>query len=71
MLLDLLITFIVITIYGFVRLQLAHLSLGGWKDISIAHVITIIKPEVPTFPIFIIFFHGCVPEMFVTSYSGS
>ena len=43
--------------------------LGGWKDISIAHVIIIIKSQVSTFPIVIIFFRGCVPEMFVTSYS--
>ena len=42
--------------------------LGDWKDISIAHVIIIIK-EVSTFPIVIIFFRGCVPEMFVISYS--
>ena len=43
--------------------------LGDWKDISIAHVIIIIKSEVSTFPIVIIFFRSCVPEMFVTSYS--
>ena len=43
--------------------------LGDWKDISTAHVIIIIKSEVSTFPIVIIFFRGCVPEMFVTSYS--
>ena len=29
----------------------------------------IMKSEVSTFPIVIIFFRGCVPEMFVTSYS--
>ena len=40
--------------------------LGDWKDISIAHVIIIIKSEVSTFPIVIIFFRGCVHEMFVT-----
>ena len=40
--------------------------LGDWKDISIAHVIIIIKSEVSTFTIVIIFSHGCVPEMFVT-----
>ena len=38
-------------------------------NISIAHVIIIIKSEVSTFPIVIIFFRGCVPQMFVTSYS--
>ena len=43
--------------------------LGDWKHISIAHVIIIMKSEVSTFPIVIIFFRGCVPEMFVTSYS--
>ena len=42
---------------------------GNWKDISIAHVIIIIKSVVSTFPIVIIFFRGSVPEMFVTSYS--
>ena len=47
-----------------------HISvLGNWKDISVAHVIIIIKSDVSTFPIVIIFFHGCVPEMFVISYS--
>ena len=38
-------------------------------DISKAHVIIIIKSEVSTFPIVIIFFRGYVPEMFVTSYA--
>ena len=47
--------------------QLAHFSLGYWKDISIAHVIIIIKSE-STLPT-IIFFRGCVLEMFATSYS--
>ena len=35
-------------IYGVVRVQLAHFSLGDWKDISIAHVIIIINSAVPT-----------------------
>ena len=117
-------------IYMFVCVQLAHFSLGDWKDIPIAHVIIIIKSEVSlypflsyfsvvvylrsvlhhilslianrkyhrthsyhifpwlctwevcyiifchllqigsiTVPILIIFFRGCVPEKFVTSYS--
>ena len=34
--------------------------LGDWKDISIAYVINIIKSEVSTFPIVIIFFRGCI-----------
>ena len=54
--------------YGVVCVQLAHLHIGDWKDISIAHVIIIIKSEVSTFPIVFIFFRGCVPEMFVASY---
>ena len=33
-----------------------------------AHVIIIIKSEVSTYPIVIIFFRGCVPDVFVTSY---
>ena len=43
--------------------------LDDWKDVSIAHVIIIIKSEVSTFPIVIVFFRGCVPEMFVASHS--
>ena len=43
--------------------------LGDWKDISIAHVIIVIKSEVSTFPIVIIFLRGCVPEMFVALYA--
>ena len=43
--------------------------LGDWKDISVVHFIIIIKSEVSTFPIVIIFFRGCVPEMFVASHS--
>ena len=47
--------FIVITIYGVVCVQVDHFNLGDWKDISIAHVIIIIKSEVSTLPIVIIF----------------
>ena len=43
--------------------------LGDWKDISIAHFIIIIKSEVSTFPIVIIFVLGCMPQMSATSYS--
>ena len=68
MMLVLSITFVIV-IDGVVCVQLAHFSLSDWKDISIAHVIIIIKSEVSTLPIVIIFFRGCVPEMFVTSYS--
>ena len=55
-------------IYGVVYVQLAYFNIGDWKDISLAHVIIIIKSEGSTFPIVIIFFRGCVHEMFVTSY---
>ena len=41
--------FIFITIYD-VCVQLAHFSIGDWKNISIAHLIIIIKSEVSTFP---------------------
>ena len=68
MLLVLWITF-VIKIYGVVCVQLTHFSSGDWKDIFIVHVIIIIKSEVSTFLIVIIFFRGRVSEMFVTSYS--
>ena len=60
MLIVLLITFIVITIYGVVCVQLAHFSWCDWRDISIGHVIVITKLEISTFPIAIIFFCGCV-----------
>ena len=39
------------------------------KGYPLAHVIIIIKSKVTTLPIIIIFFRGCVHEMFVTSYS--
>ena len=42
---------------------LTHYRLGDWKDISIAHVIIIIKSEVSTFPIIITFVRGCVSEI--------
>ena len=51
-----------------VCVQLTHFSIGNSKYMSIAHVI-IIKSEVSTFPIVIIFFRGCVSEMFATWYS--
>ena len=60
---------IFITIYGIVCVQLAHFSLDDWKDITIDHVVIIIKSEVSTFPIVIIFFRSCVPEKIVTTYS--
>ena len=60
---------ICIYIYGVVCVQLAHFNLGDWEDISIVHVIIIIKSEVSTLPIIIIITRGCVPEMFVASYS--
>ena len=40
-----------------------------WYYIFITHLIIIIKSEVSTFPIVVIFFRGCVSEMVVLSYS--
>ena len=54
--------------YRVACVELAHLSLGDWKNIFITHLI-IIKSEVSTFPIVVIFFSGCVFEMVVLSYS--
>ena len=45
--------------------QLAHSSLGEWKDIFVIHLIVIIKSEVSTFPIVVIF---SVPKVVVPSY---
>ena len=56
-------------IYGVAYVELAHSSLGDWKDIFITHLIIIIKSEVSTVPIVVIFFRGCVSEMVVLSYS--
>ena len=56
-------------IYRVACVELAHLSLGDWKNISITHLIIIIKSEVSTFPIVVIFFRDCVSEMVVLSYS--
>ena len=47
--------FIAVTIYGVVCVERAHFRLGDCKDISIAHVFIIIKSEVSTLPIVIIF----------------
>ena len=70
MLLDLSITFLFLLQYmGLYVLNWPISVLGDWKNIPIAHVIIIIKPDVSTFPIVIIFSRGCVPEMFVQSYS--
>ena len=56
-------------IYRVACVELAHSSLGDWKNILITHLIIIIKSEVSTFPIVVIFFRGCVSEMVVLSYS--
>ena len=45
------------------------MSLGDWKNIFITHLIIIIKSEVSTFPIVVIFFRGCVSEIVELSYS--
>ena len=41
-------------IYGVACVELAHSSLGHWKDIFIIHLIIIIKSEVSTFSIVVI-----------------
>ena len=55
-------------IWGFMSLT-GPFQLSDWKDIFIAHVIIIITSEVSTLPIAILFCRGCVPGMFVISYS--
>ena len=45
-----------------------NMTYWGSSMYYIAHVIIIIKLEVSTISIVVIFFRGCVPEMFVTSY---
>ena len=45
------------------------ISVQVTERIYLAHVIIMIKSEVSTFPIVVIFFRGCVPGMFVSSYS--
>ena len=52
-----------------VCVQLAHFSSRWLKGYIYSSCYNIIKSEVSTFPIVVIFFRGCVPEMFVTSYS--
>ena len=54
-------------IYRVACVELAHSSLGDWKNMSITHLIIIIKSEVSTFPFVVIFFRGCVSEMVVLS----
>ena len=57
-------------IYVVACVELAHSSLGDSKDIFIAPFIILIKSEIPTFPIVVIFFvRGCVSEMVVLPYS--
>ena len=68
MLLVLSITFFFITIYGFCVFNWT-ISVYVIEKICLAHVIIILKSEVSTFPIVIIYFRGCVSEVFVTSYS--
>ena len=56
-------------IYRVACVELALSSLGDWKNVFITHLIIIIKSEVSTFPIVVIFFRGCVSEMVVLSCS--
>ena len=43
--------------------------LGDREVIFVTHLIIIIISEESTFPIIVIVFHGCVPEMVVASYA--
>ena len=45
-----------------------HSSLGDWEYIFLTQLIIIIKSEVSTLPIIVIFFRGCVSEVVVPSY---
>ena len=66
----LLVTYLIFfAICGVVCVKLAHSSLGYREDIFITYIF--ITSEVFTFPIVVIFFHSCVPEVVVPSYAGS
>ena len=52
-----------------VCVKLARWSLCDREDISITHLIIIIKSEISTFLTFVIHLHGYVPEMVVPSYA--
>ena len=59
----------VIITCGFLSVELAHSSLCDREDIFMIHLIIIIKSEVWTYPIVVIFLRGCVPEVVVPSYA--
>ena len=48
--------------------EITHSSLGDRKDIFTTHFIVLIKSEVLTFPIFVIFVRICLPEVVVLWY---
>ena len=48
---------------------MAHVNLGDREDIFITHFIIIIKSEVLTFPIIVIDFRGCVPDVADAAYA--
>ena len=58
------------TICGVICAILSHSSLGDREYIFITHLV-IIKSEVSTIAIVVIFFHDCVPEVVVPTYAGS
>ena len=63
------ITFLIFfAMYGVVCVKLAHSSLDDREDISIAHLI-IIKSEVSTYPIVVIFSSGCVIVVIILLYA--
>ena len=61
--------FIFFAICGVVCVKLAHSSLYDWEDTFVIPLNIIIKLEVSTFPIVVIFFHDYVPEVVVPSYA--
>ena len=65
------ITFLIfLEICGVLCVKLAHSILGDRGDMFITHlIIIVIKSEVSTCPIIVIFFSGCVPEAVVPSYA--
>ena len=53
----------------FVCYSYIMISCNSSYYIFIAHIIIIIKSEESTFPIVVIFLHGCLPEVVVPSYA--
>ena len=63
------IIFNIVAICRVICVELAHSNLGDREDIFITHFIIIIKSEISTLPIVVIFFRGCLPEVVIPSYA--